>query len=354
MKKIVLFLLLPVAISAQTGFSIKGNINGLKDSTLVFVSSVSDGNSIAQDYAVKGSFSLTGKFQYESIYKIGFIGYKEELTVFIGNENLTVTGDAAAMKLLAVKGSKLNDDFVIYQKSIDAHKAHLEGLVKSINAEKPGVKRDSMISVYRNILINNLDKFIKEKPASPVAPFVLAGFNDLFESPADLESRYNKLLPAAQKGIYADFIQKKINDSKVGGIGSNAVDFTQNDTANHPVSLSSFRGKYVLVDFWASWCRPCRMENPNVVAAYQQFKDKNFTVLSVSLDQQKDNWLQAIAADKLEWTHVSDLKYWNNAVAQLYKIESIPQNILVDPNGKIVARNLHGDELAVKLKQLLN
>ena len=353
MKKLLFIVFVPLLANAQTGFSIKGNIKALKDSTLVFIANISDGNTIAQDYAMKGEFSLKGKLDYESIYKIGFIGYKEEQTVFIGNEIMTLTGDATSMKSLVLKGSKLHDDFSVYQRGFDAQKNKLDVLVKEINAEKPGVKRDSMIGIYKKILLTNVDKFIQEKPASHVAPFILASFNDLFESTEALEKRFNKLQPVAKKGVYADFIQKKIDNAKVGGIGSLALNFTQNDTANHPVSLNSFRGKYVLIDFWASWCRPCRMENPNVVSAFQQYKDKNFTVLGVSLDQQRDNWLQAITDDKLTWTHVSDLQYWSNAVAQLYRIESIPQNILIDPFGKIVARNLRGEELQMKLKELL-
>ena len=131
------------------------------------------------------------------------------------------------------------------------------------------------------------------------------------------------------------------------------ADFTQPDTSGNPVSLASYRGKYVLVDFWASWCRPCRQENPNVVENYNRFKDKNFTVLGVSLDQAKPAWVNAIQMDGLTWVHVSDLQYWSNAVAKQLNITSIPQNFLIDPDGKIIAKNLRGPALERKLSAVL-
>ena len=140
---------------------------------------------------------------------------------------------------------------------------------------------------------------------------------------------------------------------KKSWIGKQAPEISLPDTEGKKISLSSYRGKYVLVDFWASWCGPCRRENPTVVEAHNRFRNKNFTVLGVSLDRQKEAWEKAIVDDNLNWTHISDLKYWQSEVVPVYRIESIPFNVLVDPDGKIVAENLRGTALDQKLSEIL-
>jgi peroxiredoxin len=150
--------------------------------------------------------------------------------------------------------------------------------------------------------------------------------------------------------------QRKQTIVKDTAIGNKAPDFTQTDTSGHEVSLHDFKGKYVLIDFWASWCKPCRRENPFVVQAFNTYKDKGFTIISISLDAPgaKEKWLKAIQTDSLSgWTHLSDLNFWDNAVSRLYGIRSIPMNFLIDRKGVIIGKNLRGDELEKKLEEVV-
>lgn len=171
----------------------------------------------------------------------------------------------------------------------------------------------------------------------------------------EVEPLFNHLSARVKQTMAARSYAAILRNFRITAIGSIAPDFIQNNPEGKPVRLSSFRGKYVLLDFWASWCGPCRQENPNVVSVYNQYKDKNFTVLGVSLDRPdaRKAWLKAIEDDKLSWTQVSDLKYWKNAVAIQYGIQAIPQNFLLDPMGKIIAKNLRGEDLKQKLAELI-
>lgn len=198
-------------------------------------------------------------------------------------------------------------------------------------------------------------EFFKKNSSSPIAAYMLKSAAGWDIKPEVIEPLFAMLPEKYRQYPTAVALREEVEIAKKTGIGMTAMDFTQNDPDGKPVSLSSFRGSYVLVDFWASWCGPCRVENPNVVKAYNKFKDKGFNILGVSLDRdgQKDKWLKAIADDHLTWTHVSDLKFWENQVAVQYGIKAIPQNLLIDPQGKIIAKNLRGEELEAKLGELI-
>jgi thiol-disulfide isomerase/thioredoxin len=169
----------------------------------------------------------------------------------------------------------------------------------------------------------------------------------------EMRMYFKKLDKKVRKTTQGKIFDRYLDALENSSVGKKAPGITQFDVAGEPYSLQDLKGKYVLVDFWASWCPPCREENPRLVAIYQDFKDKNFEILGVSFDKDINAWKKAIADDKLTWKHISDLQHWNNGAAGVYGIKAIPQNILVNPEGIIVARNLHGDDLRKKLEGIL-
>lgn len=261
-----------------------------------------------------------------------------------------------------VKGSKAHATYLSLQSKLKPFEDRLKGLYQDYakaNAAKNATLRDQIEAT-----IDSLDEamkeavlapFAKEESSSPVAFYALQQYAGYDINPEKVEPLYESLSPTIKSYPSVVAFKDRLETAKKVGIGRIAPDFTQNDTLEQPVQLSSLRGKYLLIDFWASWCGPCRQENPNVVKVFNQYKDRNFHILGVSLDRegQKDKWMKAIHDDQLTWTQVSDLKFWNNAVAKQYGIQAIPQNLLLDPQGKIIAKNLRGEALKKKMEELL-
>lgn len=376
MKKVItlLCLLLPLAILAQNNLSanVTGNLKNVKDTlNRVYINYSANGKRVTDSADIinnKYSFKLKTKepvrvqlLARNSENKKQRITAKSVATVYLEPGNIQITS-IDSFSNVKVNGSKSHVEYEKLEAQLKPYNDQIKNLSdkyvefrkakNTAEADKIDKAIDSIDEKSRNEVYG---KYVKKYPASALAVYALGQYAGYYIDPSKVDPLFKLLSEKNKKSESGKALEGRIETAKKLDIGQVAIDFTQNDTLGNPVTLSSFKGKYVLVDFWASWCGPCRAENPNVVKAFNEFKDKGFTILSVSLDQPgaKEKWLKAIHDDGLTWTHVSDLQYWNNAVAKTYGIQAIPANYLLDPQGKIIAKNLRGEDLANKLNGLL-
>jgi len=358
-----LVILVATAFSPQRGYKLTGQLKGL-DKGLAYLSH-RIGDKEIKDSAVitNGRFTFSGTVPEVKIYTLKIKGDKQQKNFFLENREISIIGDKDSLFNAKVVGSPETDTYFGFYngpwRTITAKAGQIYRRLDSANQKGKltltPAQRKPFDDDFKalDVLNQNAIKAYVAAHASSVA--VAAIVEDRFinyPNPEQAAIMYALFSPAVKNSFYGKAIKESLALTNKTAPGKLAPDFTMNDVDGNPIKLSSLRGKYVLVDFWASWCGPCRKENPNVVAAYKKYHDKGFEILGVSLDGKKEAWLKAIKDDGLTWKHVSDLKGWANAAASLYGVKSVPASFLLDKNGKVVGKDLRGEELNDALAKL--
>src|SRR5450432_3023303 len=315
-----------------------------------------------------GNLNFQGKSQTQGIFELVFGDNVLAIPLINDGTEIQIEADLSKTKdFYTVTGSPASKQLQDLLAKVGERNSDIQTAFFQLDSLKKFNAPDSVLVAANNKknaavdqLNDYLKQFIQTTPNATLGVLALGWASRSFQpdqmeiSLKDLKTRFpgNAFLAEMEKNSQQQPQQQSSGSDS--WIGKTVPELVMADPNGKDISISSFKGKYVLIDFWASWCGPCRMENPNVVKAYNEFKGKNFTILGVSLDKDKDAWKKAISQDHLNWTHMSDLKYWNSQAVETFGFQGIPFNVLVDPSGKVIGESLRGDELDAKLKQVLN
>ena len=368
MKKLIYLSFIAAAIAAcssEPHYVINGKIEGA-DSVTFMLQKREAGKIVTIDSAVahKGSFRMKGgAVKYPELVllsaRVTSRDPRMRTQFFIENAEISITGKLDSLYGAKITGSKTQDEYDGFVSSLTAFDEKYTKINNDYQLAEQSRDTAKVAQLEKEIeagqkeMIQIQKDFVKNNPSSFAAPMILSGIIPEMEG-SEIETYITTMDTAVANTEIARNLKAYAEKMIAVAVGQKAPDFTLNDPEGNPVSLYSKLGsKLLLVDFWAAWCQPCRRENPNLVKVYNEFNKKGFDVFGVSLDRSKDDWVKAINDDKLKWTHVSDLQYWNNAAAKLYGVSAIPANFLLDENGVIIGRNLTGEILYNKIKEVL-
>ncbi|MDJ1496323.1 TlpA disulfide reductase family protein [Cytophagaceae bacterium DM2B3-1] len=344
-------------LPTKTGFTINGNVRGLKVKKLYMKYMVNGVEKADTAIVTAGKFVFKGRVEEPEMAMIYSTDVRLQKIFYVENTIMSLTGSADSLDKLRITGSAVQADYEVFEKEIWANRKKVTDLYQQANAAKE--KGDSVLMkelmTQSDILYNKEDDIRKNFIVTHTQSFT--SLNELMNwanaaNHTEAQAIYDKLDDKIKQTHKARELVERLESLKRAQVGQAAMDFTQYSLNGKEVNLSSYKGKYVLLEFWASWCGPCRQENPNLREAYLKYKDKGFDILGVSLDDNKDRWSKALDKDGLPWTQVSDLKGWRNVVAVQYGIRAIPANFLIDPQGKIIARDLRGEKLNEQLAKI--
>lgn len=363
-KTLLLSTFLAGAIVAQKPFAytIEGTAKNYKNTYIYLNHKWDDKSFVDSTKVTDGKFKFAGKSPEPNMYWLTFTNnptVQPNIIFYVDPGKTTISMNVDSLQNLTIKGGQNHADYEEYKIMMLNFSLKQQEIISQYNAARSSNDMTTMQAKQAEFeqlsqgVKDGLKNFVKTHPKSAVSGFIIySEYANPNFSMKEVEEVVGLLDKSVLDTKFGKLAQERLNTMRGTTIGYTATNFTQNTPEGKPIKLSDYKGKVVLVDFWASWCGPCRAENPNVVAAYQKYKGKGFTVLGVSFDQNKERWLEAIQKDQLTWDHVSDLKGWGNEVGRIYNITSIPQNLLIDKDGKILDKNLRGPALEEKLQEL--